>query len=78
LKAWPFPTDDVPVGRHGELAGAAHLLRPLRLALYNEGLDFDFANNVSAVHGDDDLVRAVTGFDAAMTAMLEDGLVSPR
>lgn len=76
LKPWPFPTDDVPVGRHAELAAAAHLLRPLRLALYNEGLDFDFANNVSAVHGDEDFVRAVTGFDAAMTCMLEDGLVS--
>jgi glutamate-1-semialdehyde 2,1-aminomutase len=78
LKPWPFPGDDVPVGRHGELAAAAHLLRPLRLALYNEGLDFDFANNVSAVHAEEDFVRAVTGFDAAMTAMLDDRLVSMR
>ena len=76
LKPWPFPTDDVPVGRHAELAAAAHLLRPLRLALYLEGLDFDFANNISAIHGDDDHARAVEGFERAMTSMREDGLVT--
>ena len=76
LKPWPFATDEVPVGCHAELATASHLLRPLRLALWNEGLDFDFANNVSAVHDDDDFARAVAGFDRAMGYMREDGLVT--
>ena len=75
LKAWPFPSDEVPIGRHAELASAAHLLAPLRLALFNEGLDLDFANNISAVHGDDELARAVTGFERALIAMREDRLV---
>jgi glutamate-1-semialdehyde aminotransferase len=76
LKPWPFAGDELPIGRHAELAGAAQLLRPLRLALNNEGLDFDFANNISAVHGDDELERAIAGFERAIASMAEDGLVS--
>jgi glutamate-1-semialdehyde 2,1-aminomutase len=76
LAPWPFDSDEVPVGRHAELASAAHLLKPLRLALYNEGLDFDFANNISAVHGDEDFARAVDGFAKAMACMLDDRLVT--
>ncbi len=77
LRPWPFgDAESIPVGRHAELASASHLLRPLRIAMWNEGLDFDFANNISAVHGDQDLERAVDGFERALVAMAEDGLVS--
>jgi glutamate-1-semialdehyde 2,1-aminomutase len=76
LKPWPFgDTDDVPVGRHAELSGDPRLARLLRLALFSEGLDFDFANNISAVHGDDELERAIGGFGRAMTCMLEERLL---
>ena len=76
LKPWPFgDSEEVPIGRHGELAQDPRLTRLLRLALFCEGLDFDFANNISAVHGDDELARAVTGFERALIAMREDRLV---
>ena len=75
LHPWPFPSDDIPIGRHAELANDPRLVRLLRLALYNEGLDFDFANNISAVHGDEDFERAVTGFERAVTTMQDDRLL---
>jgi glutamate-1-semialdehyde aminotransferase len=77
LQPWPFgDSDEVPIGRHAELAADPRLARLLRLALYNEGFDFDFANNISAVHGDDELECAVAGFDRAIASMLEDRLLS--
>jgi len=76
LKAWPFAGDDVPVGRHGELANDPKRARLWRLALFNAGLDLDFANNISAVHGDDDFARAVAGFEQALASMLEEGCLA--
>jgi glutamate-1-semialdehyde aminotransferase len=76
LAPWPFASDDVPVGRHGELAGDPQAARLLRLALFNEGLDFDFANNISAIHGEVELELAVAGFERALRAMLEDRVLS--
>ena len=75
LKPWPFPSEQVPVGRHAELASDPQLVRLLRLALFLEGLDFDFANNISALHGDDEMSRAVAGFERALAAMVEDRLL---
>ena len=76
LRPWPFGADDeIPIGRHAELANDPRRVRLLRLALYNEGLDFDFANNISSVHGDAELERAVTGFDRAVSNMLEERLL---
>jgi glutamate-1-semialdehyde 2,1-aminomutase len=76
LAPWPFPSDDVPVGRHAELASDPQKARLLRLALFNEGLDFDFANNISAIHGDGELELAVAGFQRALQHMVEDRLLS--
>jgi len=76
LKPWPFPSDEVPVGRHGELANDPNRARLWRLALFNAGLDLDFANNISALHGDDDFERAVAGFERALVAMREEGCLS--
>jgi len=75
MKPWPFPTDDVPVGRHAEIAADPQLARLLRLALFNEGCDFDFANNFSAVHGDAELELGVAGFEGALRQMIEDRLL---
>src|SRR5205807_1818740 len=75
LKPWPFATDEVPLGGHVKLAGDP-ALRVLRLALFSEGLDFDFANNISAIHGDDETERAVTGFERAIASMLEARLLA--
>ena len=75
LKPWPFADDEVPSGRHAELGNDPRLVRLLRLALYNEGLDFDFANNISAVHGADEHERAVIGFERALTNMVEHRLL---
>ncbi|MDB4959945.1 MAG: hemL, partial [Myxococcales bacterium] len=76
LKPWPFGAgDDVPIGGHVKLAGDP-LLRVLRLALFSEGLDFDFANNISAIHGDEEAERAVSGFDRAIASMLDDRLLT--
>ena len=77
LKPWPFgDSEEVPIGRHGELAQDPRLARLLRLALFCEGLDFDFANNISAIHGDDEFERAIAGFTRALTSMVEDRLLS--
>jgi glutamate-1-semialdehyde 2,1-aminomutase len=77
LKPWPFgATDEVPLGRHAELAADPQLARLLRLALLNEGLDFDFANNLSAVHGDAEFERAVAGFERAIANLREDRLLT--
>jgi len=76
LKPWPFDGDLVPIGRHGELAADPQPLRLLRLALLVEGLDFDFANNLSALHGDDELERAVAGFARALERLVDDRVLS--
>lgn len=76
LKPWPFDSDAVPIGRHAELAQEPERMRLLRLALFNEGFDFDFANNISAIHGDDEFARAVDGFSRALTSLVEDRLLS--
>ncbi|CAN5686569.1 aminotransferase class III-fold pyridoxal phosphate-dependent enzyme [soil metagenome] len=76
LKPWPFgDSDQIPVGRHAELYGDPQRLRLLRLALFNEGLDFDFANNISALHGDEEFTLAIAGFTRAIEAMRVDGLL---
>jgi glutamate-1-semialdehyde aminotransferase len=77
LRPWPFgESDEIPIGRHAELASDPKSARLLRLALYNEGLDFDFANNISALHGDAELDGAVKGFERAFSSLLEDGVLS--
>jgi glutamate-1-semialdehyde 2,1-aminomutase len=76
MKPWPFPSDDVPIGRHAEIAADPLLARMLRLALFNEGCDFDFANNFSAVHGDAELELGVAGFEGALRQMIEDRLLT--
>ncbi len=75
LKPWPFETEEVPVGRHAEIAANPHSARLLRLALFNEGLDFDFANNFSALHGERELELGVTGFRRALVALVEDRIL---
>ena len=75
LRPWPFPGDEVPRGRHAELAQDPRATRLLRLAWFNEGCDFDFANNISAVHGDSELELAAAAFERVLGALAEDGVV---
>lgn len=72
LRPWPFDGDEVPVGRHADLVADPQMMRLLRLALFSEGLDFDFANNISAVHGDAEFERAVGGFERALANLFDD------
>jgi glutamate-1-semialdehyde 2,1-aminomutase len=75
LTSWPFASDEVPVGRHAEIAVDPRAMRLLRLAWYNEGFDFDFANNISALHGEDEYRLAVEGFARVLEALRADGVV---
>lgn len=75
LRPWPFATDELPRGRHAELAQDPKAMRLLRLAWFNEGFDFDFANNISALHGDAELELAAAGFERVLGALVEDGVL---
>jgi glutamate-1-semialdehyde 2,1-aminomutase len=79
LKPWPFgDSDELPIGRHAELAADPQRARMLRLAFYNEGFDFDFANNISALHGDAEHELAVAGFGRVIAELVEDRIVGTR
>ena len=77
LRAWPFGEGAVPPpGRHGELAPDPMQFRLFRLAMLVHGVDVDFGNNVSAVHGDAEAAALEHAFAATLDMMREDGLVS--
>jgi glutamate-1-semialdehyde 2,1-aminomutase len=78
LRAWPLSGDSEvpPAGRHAELAPDPELLRLFRLAMFVHGVDVDFGNNVSAVHGEAEVEQTVAAFAAAIDMLIESRLLA--
>jgi len=78
LRAWPFADGDAvpPIGRHAELAPDPEQHRLFRLAMLLNGVDVDFGNNVSTVHGEGEAEALRRAFAGALDLMREDGLIS--
>lgn len=77
FEPWPFQTPEVPFSRHGELTRDPNVFRMFRLAMWVNGVDFAFGNNVSAAHTDEDFAETCERFEKAMVMMADEGLV-PR
>lgn len=78
LRAWPFEGDSEvpPVGRHADLTADPDQLRLFRLAMLVNGVDVDFGNNISAVHGDVEADAMRAAFAASLDMMLADNLIA--
>jgi len=77
FRRWPFGDAAIPpAGRHGELAPDPEQQRLARLAMWLSGVDVDFGNNVSAVHGEADAAALVHAFGATLDLLREDGLIT--
>lgn len=78
FRTWPFDGDGEvpPVGRHAELAADPDRLRLFRLAMFVNGVDVDFGNNISTAHGEPELEELRAAFAASLGMMLEDGLLA--
>jgi len=77
FRRWPFGGEETPpIGRHAELAADPAQLRLFRLAMFVNGVDLDFGNNISAAHGEDELEALRSAFAASLDMMRDDGLVT--